>query len=149
MESKFTFKYLFTKLKAVTILVWKSFELGLFTIILVTLANNIGTVLSFTVLGKSLTYLRNSRGPKTSPWGTPSVIFSHAEKLVWFSPTSEIWLWYVIYGVTATLLTLKYDASISVSEIKEVSLMWTLDLHNKHSMCVCVCVCVLILMCGM
>jgi hypothetical protein len=44
--------------------------------------NNIGTVLSFMVLGRSLTYIRNSSGPKTDPSGTPSVIFSHAEKLV-------------------------------------------------------------------
>jgi len=123
MESRFTLNHLFTQLKAVTILVWKSFELRLFTIILVSSAYNIGTVLSFTVLGKSLTYIRNSSGHKTDLWGSPSVIFSHAEKLVWFNPTSEIWLWYLIYGVTATLLTLKYDASISVSEIKEVSLM--------------------------
>jgi hypothetical protein len=43
---------------------------------------NIGTVLSFTVLGRLLTYIRNSRGPKTDPWGTPAVIFSHAEKFV-------------------------------------------------------------------
>jgi hypothetical protein len=43
--------------------------------------NNIGTVLLLTVLGRSLTYIRNSSGPKTDPWGTLSVIFSHAEKL--------------------------------------------------------------------
>jgi len=44
--------------------------------------NNIGTVLSFMVLGRSLTYTRKSSGPKTDPRGTPSVIFSCAEKLV-------------------------------------------------------------------
>jgi len=41
-----------------------------------------GTVLSFTVLGRSLTYIRNTNGPKADPSGTPSVILSHAEKLV-------------------------------------------------------------------
>jgi hypothetical protein len=62
MENKFTLKHLFTQLKAVTILVSKSFEIGLFTTILVSSANNIGTVLSFTVLGRSLTYIRNGSG---------------------------------------------------------------------------------------
>jgi hypothetical protein len=38
-------------------------------------------VLSLTVLGRLLTCIRNSSRPKTDPWGTPSVIFSHAEKL--------------------------------------------------------------------
>jgi len=49
-----------------------------------------GRVLSFTVLGKSLTYIRNSSGPKTEHSWTPSVIFPDAEGLVLFSPTSEI-----------------------------------------------------------
>ena len=40
-----------------------------------------GTVLLFTVLGKSFMYMRNNRGPKTDPWGTPLVIFFHAENL--------------------------------------------------------------------
>jgi hypothetical protein len=39
-------------------------------------------VLSFTVLGRSLIHIWNSNGPKTDPQGTPSVIFSHAEKIV-------------------------------------------------------------------
>ena len=59
--------------------------------ILVSSANNIGILLSFMVLGKSLTYMRNNSGPKTKPWGTPSVIFFHAEKLVWFDPSFVIW----------------------------------------------------------
>ena len=67
MESKFTLKHLFTQLKSVNILVRKYFELGLFTIIIVSSVNNIGTVLSFMVLGRSLTYIRNSSGPKTDP----------------------------------------------------------------------------------
>jgi len=33
------------------------------------------------VLGRSFTYIRNSSGPKTDAWGTPSIIFSNAEKL--------------------------------------------------------------------
>ena len=57
MENKFTLKRLFTPSKAVTILVRKSVELGLLTIILVSSANNIGTVLSFTVLGRSFIYI--------------------------------------------------------------------------------------------
>ena len=73
--------HLFTLSNASTILVWKSFGVGLFTIILVSSVNNIG-ILSFMVLGKSLTYIRNNSGPKTKPWGTPSVIFFHVEKLV-------------------------------------------------------------------
>ena len=81
-ESEFTLNHLFTRSNALTIFVWKSFGLGLFTIILVSSANNIGILLSFMVLGKSLTYIRNNSGPKTEPWGTPSVIFFHAEKLV-------------------------------------------------------------------
>jgi len=44
--------------------------------------NNIGILLSFMVLGKSLIYIRNNNGPKTEPWGTPSVIFFHVEILV-------------------------------------------------------------------
>jgi len=39
----------------------------MFTIILASSANNIGTFLSFTVLGRALTYIRNSSGPKTDP----------------------------------------------------------------------------------
>jgi hypothetical protein len=70
--------------------VWKSLELRLFAIILASSANNIGTVLSLTVLDKSLTYIRNSSGPKTDPWGRLYVIFSHAEKVVWFNPSSAI-----------------------------------------------------------
>ena len=53
-------------------------------------ANNIGILLSFMVLGKSLMCIRNNSGPKTEPWGTPSVIFFHAEKLVGFDPSSVI-----------------------------------------------------------
>jgi len=45
----------------------KSFELGLFAIIFASSVNNIGTVLSFMVLGKSLTHIRNSSEPKTDP----------------------------------------------------------------------------------
>jgi hypothetical protein len=52
--SKFILNHLFTQLQAVTILVWKSFILGLLTNILVTSANSIGIVLSFGVLGRSL-----------------------------------------------------------------------------------------------
>jgi hypothetical protein len=57
MESKFTLNHLFTQSKAVYILVTKSFELELFTIILVLSANNIGMILSFTVSGRSLIYV--------------------------------------------------------------------------------------------
>jgi hypothetical protein len=49
---------------------------------LVSSANNIGILLSFIVLGKSLMYIGNNSGPKTEPWGTPSVIFFHADELV-------------------------------------------------------------------
>ena len=58
IESEFTLNHLLTRSNALTILVWKSFGLGLFTIILVSSANNIG-MLSFMILGKSLTYIRN------------------------------------------------------------------------------------------
>jgi len=67
IENKFTLNHLFTQSKAVTILASKSFELGDFTLILVSLANNIGTVLSFIVLGRSLMNIGNSSGPKTDP----------------------------------------------------------------------------------
>jgi hypothetical protein len=70
IESEFTLNHLFTRSNASTILVWKFFGLGLFTIILVSSANDIGILLSFMVLGKSLTYIRNNSGPKTDPWGT-------------------------------------------------------------------------------
>jgi hypothetical protein len=53
IESEFTLNHLFAHSNASTILVWKSFGLGLFTIILVSSANNIGILLSFMVLGKS------------------------------------------------------------------------------------------------
>jgi hypothetical protein len=52
MESKFILNHLFTQLKVVTILVRKSFELGLFLVSLT--HNNMGKVLSSTVLGRSL-----------------------------------------------------------------------------------------------
>jgi len=65
IEIKFTLNHLFTQSKAVTILASKSFELGHFTIILVSLANNIGMVLSFMVLDRSLINVKNSNGPKT------------------------------------------------------------------------------------
>jgi hypothetical protein len=65
MESKFTSSHLFTLLKAVTLLVSKYFEFGLFTVILVSSAHN--RILSFMILGESLIYIRNSSGPKTDP----------------------------------------------------------------------------------
>jgi len=33
----------------------------------------------FKVLGKSLMYKRNNKGPRIDPCGTPSVILSHSE----------------------------------------------------------------------
>jgi len=41
IDSRFTLNHLFTQWKAVTILVWKSLKLGLFTIMLISSANNI------------------------------------------------------------------------------------------------------------
>ena len=67
IKSKFTSKHLFTQSKAVTLLASKSFEFGHFTIILVSLANNIGIGLSFTILGRSLINIRINNGPKIDP----------------------------------------------------------------------------------
>ena len=75
IESDFTLNHLFTQSNASTILVWKSFGLGLFTIILVSPANNIGILLSFMVLGKSLMYIRNNSGPRPNLGETHQLFF--------------------------------------------------------------------------
>jgi hypothetical protein len=54
IEGRFVPNHLYTRLKALIILFYKSFEFEPLTNILVSSANNMGEVLSFTVSGKSL-----------------------------------------------------------------------------------------------
>ena len=65
------------------------------------------SILTYDIIcwGKSSYYdnITNGSGPKTDPWGAPSVIFSHAEKLVWLNPSPEIW--------TLIYLLLRYDSN--------------------------------------
>jgi hypothetical protein len=49
---------------------------------LVPSANEIGTDLSFTDLGKSFIKIRTSKGPKTEPWGTPCVILAQFDVVI-------------------------------------------------------------------
>jgi len=53
MDSKFTLSHSVTQLKAVFILIWKSFGFGLVIRILVSSANNTGVAVLLTVLGRS------------------------------------------------------------------------------------------------
>ena len=47
---------------------------------LVSSANKIGLDLLDTLLGRSLTYIKNNNGPRTEPCGTPCPTSSHLEK---------------------------------------------------------------------
>jgi len=47
---------------------------------LVSSGNKFGLDLSDTLLERSLTYIRNSNGPRTEPCGTPCCTSSHLEK---------------------------------------------------------------------
>ena len=53
--------------------------LVLLIITLVSSAKRIREESAFTILGGSLIYTRNSKGPRTDPCGTPSLILSHSE----------------------------------------------------------------------
>ena len=79
MEGEFIINQVLTLLYIVIVISFNSAWLQPFSIRLVSSANNIGVTFLFTIFCKSLMCTRNSKGPKTDPWGTPSVIFTQLE----------------------------------------------------------------------
>jgi len=57
---------------------------------LVSTPNRIGTDLSITNLSKSLIKMRESKGPKTKPWGTPCLTLTQVDVLLSFSLYSNV-----------------------------------------------------------
>jgi len=78
-NSKFDLNHLFSCAKTVLKSLCNWLLLGLVIKILVSLANKIGRALCLMDLGKSLTYNRNSKGPKIELCSTLHVILVHFE----------------------------------------------------------------------
>ena len=83
MENEFIMNHVLTLLYVVIIISFNSAWLQPFSIRLVLSANNTGVTFLLTIFGKSLMHTRNSKGPKTDPWGTPSIIFTQLEFCCW------------------------------------------------------------------
>jgi len=87
---------------------------NIFTTTLVSSVNSIGTVLSFTVLGRSLMYTRNSNGSKTDPWGASSDVFFVCRKncLIYF------FVWILKSHISVIKVWLKPWFSFAINTIK-------------------------------
>ena len=70
-ESRFILRHLFKIMKVLQILLMKSIKLVCATKMLVSSANFMGFGLSFIISGRSFMHMRESRGPKAEPCGTP------------------------------------------------------------------------------
>ena len=82
--SEFSWNRLVNCWKDTEIAFWSSLILGLVIIMLVSSANSIGIALDGTAVGKSLPYIKNSKGPNTEPCRTPWLTFVHSETVLEF-----------------------------------------------------------------